>query len=92
MIGVLSVEWLLLVIGLLILAFFVNATLMLKPLRWLLRLAGCLVIGTVLLVLLNWGLGYWDMHVACNPFTVLVSGILRVPGLVMLVLLSWWFV
>lgn len=75
----------------LILGLYVNATITPKLLRWLLRLAGYLVVGTVLLLLLNWGLGYLDMHVAYNPFTVLVAGILRLPGLVMLVLMNQWF-
>ncbi|WP_161821038.1 pro-sigmaK processing inhibitor BofA family protein [Sporotomaculum syntrophicum] len=84
-------EWFLLVIGLLILGLYVNATIISKTLRWLFSLVGYLFIGTVLLVLLNWGLGYLEMHVAYNPFTVLVAGILRLPGLVVLVFMSQWF-
>lgn len=37
-------------------------------------------------------LGFFNMHVAFNLFTVLVAGILHLPGLVMLVVLSHWFV
>ncbi len=80
-----------LVIGLLLLGLYIMPTIMYRPLRWLLRLAGCLVIGMVFLVLLNWGLGFLDMHVAFNPFTMLIAGILRLPGLVLLVLISQWF-
>jgi inhibitor of the pro-sigma K processing machinery len=89
--GVLMVEWYLLAIGFLLLGLYIMPTIAYRPLRWLSRLAGCLIIGMVLLVLLNWGLGFLDMHVAFNPFTVLVAGILRLPGLVMLVLMNQWF-
>jgi len=82
----------LLIIGLLLLSFYIMPSIMHTPLRWVWRLAGCLIVGAVLLGLLNWGLGFVDKHVAFNLFTVLVAGILRLPGLVMLVLMSQWFV
>jgi len=36
-------------------------------------------------------LGLVNMHVAFNPFTVLVAGIFQLPGLVLLVVLTMWF-
>lgn len=86
-------EWNLLVIGsMALLGLYIMTTAMYRPLRWLLKSAWCLVVGTVLLILLNWGLEFLDMHVSYNLFTVLVAGILQLPGLVMLVLMNHWFV
>lgn len=85
-------EWQLAVIILAVLAgLYIANTFMYRPLRRLLSLAVCLVTGTVLVTLLNWCLGFFNMHVAFNLFTVLVAGILHLPGLVMLVVLSQWF-
>lgn len=63
-----------------------------KPLKLLLSLAVCLVTGFVLLWLLNQVLGQVDMHVAMNPFTVLVAGMFQLPGLLLLVVMTIWFV
>jgi len=90
--GVFMVELYLLIIGLLLLGLYIMPSIMHTPLSWAWSLAGCLIVGAVLLGLLNWGLDFVDMHVAFNLFTVLVAGILRLPGLVMLVLISQWFV
>lgn len=88
------VEWfLLLVIGLIVLlGVYLIVAFLHTPLRLLTRLFVCLVTGAVFLVALNFVLGYFDMHVAVNPFTVLVAGILRLPGLVLLLIISAWFV
>jgi len=87
-------EWFLLVMGLaiILLGLYVIGVLLYRPLRLLIGLLACLVTGTVLLAILNFVLGFVDMHVAFNPFTVLIAGILQIPGLVMLVLLTLWFV
>jgi inhibitor of the pro-sigma K processing machinery len=46
----------------------------------------------VLLSVFNFILGYVGLHVAFNPFTVLVAGILQLPGLIMLLVLTHWFI
>ncbi len=65
---------------------------LLKPLKMLFSLVLCAATGFVLLWLLNLALGLVDMHVAINPFTVLVAGIFQLPGLFLLVVLTMWFV
>lgn len=86
-------EWyLLLTILAGLLLFYLAAVLLYKPVRLLLNLLVCVVTGTVLLFLLNLVLGLVDMHVAVNPFTILVAGIFQLPGLVLLVVLTLWFV
>lgn len=86
-------EWylLLLILGGLLL-FYLAVVALYKPLRLLFNLAVCAVTGTILLGLLNLALGFANMHVAFNPFTVLVAGIFHLPGLVLLVVLTRWFV
>ncbi len=86
-------EWNLFIIGaVLLLGLYVMMALLYQPIRLLVRLLACLVTGVVLLVPANFILGYVDMHLAINPFTVLVAGILQLPGLVMLIVLSLLFV
>jgi inhibitor of the pro-sigma K processing machinery len=87
------VEWYLLAIGAAIIlsGLYVIGMLLYRPLRLLIGLLACLVTGTVLLAILNFVLGFVDMHVAFNPFTVLIAGMLQIPGLVLLVLLTVWF-
>ena len=82
--------WLFVILAGLVL-FYLTAVVLYKPLKLLLSLALCAVTGVVLLWLLNLALGLVNMHVAFNPFTVLVAGIFQLPGLVLLVVLAMWF-
>jgi inhibitor of the pro-sigma K processing machinery len=84
------VEWkviLLSVIGLI--GLFLVVTLLIRPFKLLLHLTLCFVVGGVLLYLTNFLLQYVGMHIALNPVTMLTAGILQVPGVVLLVLLSY---
>jgi len=87
-----NVEWYLLIsilAGLVL--FYLAAVVLYKPLKLMLSLVLCALMGVVLLWLLNLVLGLVNMHVAFNPFTVLVAGIFQLPGLVLLVVLTMWF-
>ncbi|MFZ5634196.1 MAG: pro-sigmaK processing inhibitor BofA family protein [Bacillota bacterium] len=70
----------------------VAAAFLARPVKWLLRLAGYAVVGTVLILLLNVILGQMGMRIALNPATVLTAGILQIPGALLLVLLNYLFV
>lgn len=86
-------EWYLLILAVSVLfGLYFFITLLYRPLRFMISLLMCLVTGTVLLAMLNFILGLMDMHVAFNPFTILIAGILQLPGLILLVLLTQWFV
>ncbi len=86
-------EWYLLALFVAVMLFFYLAVVVLyKPLRLLLNLAVSLVTGLVLLFLLNLLLGCFGMHVAVNPFTVLVAGLLQLPGVLLLLILAVWLV
>lgn len=83
-------EWkviLLSAIGLI--GLFLVATLLIRPLKLLLRLTLCFVIGGVLLYLANFLLQHIGLHIALNPVTMLTAGILQIPGVVLLALLSY---
>lgn len=85
-------EWkyaLLVLIGLC--GLFVAAAALARPVKWLLNLAWCAVVGTVLLLLVNIVLGHLGMHIALNPATVLTAGILQIPGTILLVVLNYFF-
>lgn len=75
-------------IGLLLLCFL--GTVFVKPLRFLLRLATCVLVGGVLLVVINFVFGYYGLHIAINPVTLLTAGILQLPGVILLVLINYF--
>lgn len=71
---------------------FIIGTLLVKPLRFLLRLGFHLAVGVVLLVILNLVLGQIGFNVAINPATILTAGFLQIPGVFLLVVLNYIFV
>lgn len=85
-------EWNVLYVIPLLLGLYLLLRLIYNPLGFLARLLVYLVTGAVLVVVLNLILGYAGMHVAFNLFTVLVAGILQLPGLILLVILTQWLV
>lgn len=62
-----------------------------RPMKWLLRLIGYAVVGTVLILLTNVVLGEMGMRIALNPATVLTAGVLQIPGAILLVVLNYLF-
>lgn len=77
-------------VGLLGLALVGNA--LWRPLKFLLRAAFSLATGGILLLGANLLCGHWGHHIALNPFTLLLAGLLQVPGVILLVLLRYLFV
>lgn len=74
----------------LVAVFFLTA--LFKPLAVLLKLALYAVTGVILLAISNFILGFLDMHLAVNFFTILIAGVLQVPGIIMLLIISQWFI
>lgn len=62
--------------------------LFLKPLKWLFRLMISCLIGSGCLALLNILGGVLNFHIALNPLTALISGVLGVPGVIMTLVLQ----
>ncbi|MGE5701127.1 MAG: pro-sigmaK processing inhibitor BofA family protein [Clostridia bacterium] len=87
-----GVEWgiFIVVIGfLLVVAASKSVT---KPLRWAGFIALQLVIGTMLLFFANVVGELAGYHIPINPVTALVTGFLRIPGLLALVVIKLYFV
>jgi len=90
--GVPEMEWYLLVIGLAVLiGLYILMVWLYKPLGLLFRLALCAITGIILLILSNFFLGFVDIRLALNPFTILVAGVLQLPGIIMLIIIALWF-
>lgn len=84
-------EWKLVLSGLIGLLFlYFLGTVFVQPLRFLLRLATCVLVGGVLLAVINFVFGYYGLHIAINPVTILTAGILQFPGVILLVLINYF--
>lgn len=82
-------EWQLVLLGLLGLAgLYLVGSFLVTPLKYLYRLFACVVVGVLLLVVVNLGGSFWGFHVAINPATVLAAGLLQIPGVVLLIVLT----
>lgn len=63
-----------------------------KPLRWAGVLALQVVVGAVLLFFAN-VVGEWaGYHIPINPVTALLTGFLRIPGVLAMVVIKLYFV
>lgn len=58
------------------------------PLKYLFRLFAYVVVGALLLAVVNFGGSFFGFHVAINPVTILTAGLLQVPGVVLLIVLT----
>ncbi|MEG6617123.1 pro-sigmaK processing inhibitor BofA family protein [Peptococcaceae bacterium 1198_IL3148] len=63
-----------------------------KPLRFIFKLAMYLVLGGVLITLVNIISANFGLHIALNPFTLVTAGVLQVPGLILLLLMAYMLV
>ena len=59
-----------------------------RPLRLLFKLLINSVIGLVLLLLLNFVGGFFNISIGSNLFTVLLSGLLGLPGIALMLSLQ----
>lgn len=80
-------EWKTVLLGLLgLMGLYLVGSFFVTPMKWLGRLLGCLVMGTVLLAVVNLGGSLFGLHIAINAITILTAGLLQVPGVILLVL------
>ncbi|MGI5840503.1 MAG: pro-sigmaK processing inhibitor BofA family protein [bacterium] len=75
------------IFGLLLL--YIIGSILLIPLKLIIKLVYNGVIGGILLWLLNLVGQYFGLYIAINPITALVAGFLGIPGIVVLVILSY---
>ncbi len=82
---------LLLLIALGLLGLFLMGSVLLKVFKFTLRLILHFLMGGVLLLLFNIFLGQLGLRIAVNPVTLLTAGLLQVPGVILLILLHYFF-
>lgn len=80
-------EWKTILLGLLGLAgLYLVGSFFVTPVKYLGRLLGYAIVGTVLLVLVNLGGSLFGLHIPINAVTILTAGLLQVPGVILLIL------
>ncbi len=68
------------------------ARLLLVPLKALARLIINSVAGGLVLAIVNLIGGYFGLYLAINPITVLVAGLLGLPGIILMIAIRYWIV
>lgn len=63
--------------------------LFLTPIKWILRLGLSWLIGGGAILAFNFFGAFWNLHIALNPFTAMVTGVLGVPGMIMMLVLNF---
>ncbi|HHV96339.1 MAG TPA: pro-sigmaK processing inhibitor BofA [Clostridiaceae bacterium] len=64
-----------------------------KPLKFIFKLAGNAILGTIILTLLNPLLStYFSFHININFLSMLITGFLGIPGIILLIALKSLFV
>jgi inhibitor of the pro-sigma K processing machinery len=69
-----------------VIILLVVARMVYTPMRFLLRLAINAVVGGLLLIIFNYAGDFFSLHIPMNPVTVLLTGILGIPGVILLVI------
>lgn len=86
-------EWKFVIIGLAgLLGLYLVATVLLQPLKVLIRLAAWMLLGGILLAAINAIFGHFGLHIAINPVTLLTAGLLQLPGVALLVLVHYFII
>ena len=62
--------------------------LFLKPLKWLFRLLLSCVLGAAALAVFNLVAGLAGWHLALNPLTAMITGVLGAPGMILMLFLG----
>ena len=74
-------------VGLILL--YVAGWILIIPLRWMIKLIWNGMLGGIMLFVINLIGRIWGMHLAINPFSAVLVGVLGVPGVVLLLLLKY---
>lgn len=71
-----------------IIVLFILAKVFIMPIKWMVRLIGNSLLGLFLLWLINLiGINF-NFSIGINIFTVLLSGILGIPGVILLIIVQ----
>jgi len=69
----------------LLVAIYIGAQLIMKPLKLISKLIINSLIGIVLLLIANYGESFFGFELPINIITILVAGFLGIPGILLLV-------
>ncbi|WP_031516377.1 pro-sigmaK processing inhibitor BofA family protein [Desulfofalx alkaliphila] len=83
-------EWTTIVLGLVgLFGLYLVGIFFVRPLRLVFRALACLVVGALLLAITNVISANFGIYIPINIFTLLLAGVLQVPGVVLLVLMEY---
>lgn len=75
------------VVGLILI--YVCCWIFIRPLKWLFKLLFNGVLGGLILVAINFIGGFAGLHITINPLSALITGLLGVPGVVLIIILQF---
>lgn len=75
-------------VAFILLLILITGSILVRPLRFLMKLVFNSLVGLILLVVFNFIGGFVDFTIPVNLITVLVAGFLGLPGLILLILLQ----
>lgn len=68
---------------------FVFCRIFIKPIRWMLKLIINGILGGLILAAVNFAGGFAGITVIINPLSALISGLLGVPGVILVIILQY---
>ena len=71
-----------------ILVLYILGYMFLMPLKFILKLIANSLLGGLLILLINWVGGIWDIYIPLNLLSALFVGILGLPGAALLLILN----
>ena len=72
-----------------IIFLFLIGKFLVLPLKSIVKLIGNSVLGGVLIFVINTIGGIWEFHIGLNIGTAIITGILGIPGVVLLIFLKF---
>lgn len=67
---------------------FLIGKIFIVPIKWILKLVFSSILGGLLIFAINLLGGIWGIHIGINIFTVIMVGILGIPGAICLIVIS----
>ncbi|QEK13702.1 pro-sigmaK processing inhibitor BofA [Crassaminicella thermophila] len=67
---------------------YIIGYILLIPIKWIIKFIYNGIVGGVMLLVINFLGGFFGIHIAINPITALLAGLLGVPGVVLMLVLQ----
>ncbi|WP_129600578.1 pro-sigmaK processing inhibitor BofA family protein [Anaerophilus nitritogenes] len=68
---------------------YILGYILLIPIKLIMKFMYNGIVGGIMLVILNFIGGFFNLHIGINPMTALVAGFLGVPGVILMVVLQY---